>query len=281
MLNQSLKLALVKTLSENARANKQPLCTASHSTSAIDSSVQSRCHICRRCRHSMLKRRDWKLLHRHDQEGSASSSSSDEESEQISSSSNDDGGQPSIDDHAPNPMQMPSSDDEDGGDAWSSDTASSLAPNDAVAIAARWLQPHNDDEKDSGYALRCRVCPGKVLLSAASLRIHAASKKHIKGLARLLGGEVPDNDWEARASAFCISDAEEECETHEERLQRVAALAARVKGGDAVATKTSEEKQTLSASALRRERRKKKQARQASKRVRPGKRQRQAARVAG
>lgn len=245
----------------------------------------------------MLKRRDWKLLHRHDQEGSGSESS-DDDSEETPNDPVD--SQPSDDDGPVNPLQMPSASESESSDA-SSDADSPAATSDALAIAVRWLQPAND-EADAGYALRCRVCPGKVLLSAASLRNHAASARHRKGLMQMIG-EGRKDDVEAQAAAFCLSDAEEECETHEERLQRIAALAARVGGGEGgkggkgssggkggsggevaagqAPQKVVEARTQKSPAALRRERRRKKREGGEKKRVRPGKRQRQAARGGG
>lgn len=213
----------------------------------------------------MLKRRDWKLLHRHDQEGSIDSSSSDDDDDNKAQASSN-GGQPSDsdDDGQANPMQVPSSDS--SASASHSDDEPASTPNNAAAIAARWLQPGNA-EADTGYALRCRVCPGKVLLSAASLRSHAASAKHIKNLKHVLGQDDTD------AAAFCLSDAEEDCETHEERLLRIAALAAKIErcSKEGVSAKL----QQKTPAALRRERRERKKI---EKKGRPGKRQRQAAR---
>eukprot|EP00884_Botryococcus_braunii_P002913 jgi/Botrbrau1/12622/Bobra.0169s0149.1 len=74
-----------------------------------------------------------------------------------------------------------------------------------------------------GRALRCRLCPGVLILNATAFTQHVRSAKHTKRLAK-------QKQKEADPLCFCFADelrAEEEaCETHGERAARIAAAAA-------------------------------------------------------
>jgi hypothetical protein len=72
-------------------------------------------------------------------------------------------------------------------------------------------------------AAKCRACPGTLLLSAASMRSHLASKKHAKNVAKLgrAGEDFMALYPAVREEDGIVSDGE--AETHAERLARLRA----------------------------------------------------------
>lgn len=72
-------------------------------------------------------------------------------------------------------------------------------------------------------AAKCRACPGTLLLSAASMRSHLASKKHAKNVTKLgrTGEDFMALYPAVREEDGIVSDGE--AETHAERLARLRA----------------------------------------------------------
>jgi hypothetical protein len=80
------------------------------------------------------------------------------------------------------------------------------------------------DSDAKSIAAKCRACPGTLLLSAANMRAHAASKRHRKNLEKL--GRANDETFvcfypAVREDDGIVSDGE--AETHAERLARLRA----------------------------------------------------------
>jgi len=171
-----------------------------------------------------FKRRDWNYLHKAD--GSASDSDSDSSIESaggLASSSYDDGdGDDEVDDGDSQPSASTSEEDAEDEDTVSSDdeTATRRRYEEARGIIEKCLR---GDEDVKAVAAKCRACPGTLLLSAASMRSHLASKKHAKNVATLgrAGEDFMALYPAVREEDGIVSDGE--AETHAERLARLRA----------------------------------------------------------
>jgi hypothetical protein len=187
-----------------------------------------------------FKRRDWNYLHKPD--GSASDSDSDGSVE----SAGDAAG-------------SSSSDSEDDGEGEveeeeaSEDADADVERRDAAKADIRARYDHAESQIASvlsgasdgklNVAAKCRACPGTLLLSAAALTTHAASKKHVKNLKRL--GKHGDDGYVCFYPAVQEDDgvvSDGDAETHAERLARLRAqkiLKAEQGGGGAKGGKFS------------------------------------------
>ena len=168
-----------------------------------------------------FKRRDWNYLHKAD--GSASDSDSDSSVESAGglASSSDDDGDDEVDDGDSQPSASTSEDVEDEENVSSDDeTATRRRYEEARGIIEKCLR---GDEDVKAVAAKCRACPGTLLLSAASMRSHLASKKHAKNVAKLgrAGEDFMALYPAVREEDGIVSDGE--AETHAERLARLRA----------------------------------------------------------
>ena len=168
-----------------------------------------------------FKRRDWNYLHKAD--GSASDSDSDSSVESAGglASSSDDDGDDEVDDGDSQPSASTSEDVEDEENVSSDDeTATRRRYEEARGIIEKCLR---GDEDVKAVAAKCRACPGTLLLSAASMRSHLASKKHAKNVAKLgrAGEDFMGLYPAVREEDGIVSDGE--AETHAERLARLRA----------------------------------------------------------
>lgn len=172
-----------------------------------------------------FKRRDWNYLHKAD--GSASDSDSDSSIESAGglASSSDDDGDDEVDDgdeEDSQPSASTSEDDAEDEENVSSDdeTATRRRYEEARGIIEKCLR---GDEDVKAVAAKCRACPGTLLLSAASMRSHLASKKHAKNVAKLgrAGEDFMALYPAVREEDGIVSDGE--AETHAERLARLRA----------------------------------------------------------
>lgn len=170
-----------------------------------------------------FKRRDWNYLHKAD--GSASDSDSDSSVESaggLASSSDDDVDDEEVDDGDSQPSASTSEDDAEDEENVSSDdeTATRRRYEEARGIIEKCLR---GDEDVKAVAAKCRACPGTLLLSAASMRSHLASKKHAKNVAKLgrAGEDFMALYPAVREEDGIVSDGE--AETHAERLARLRA----------------------------------------------------------
>lgn len=212
----------------------------------------------------MFKRRDWVHMHGQDGEGSSDDDSSDgsEVSERESSASGSDASdsgseaeEPAQSDVAEESAELPEA--RRLQDLSEDDFEEADEPRvDVVELVQTWLTSP-EPELLKGPPLRCRWCPGTLLLNAIALKNHVESKRHQRR-------HKPDED---QPQPICLAEdmqeAESEGETHAERLERLRQLSA------------PPQLSKLSASQRRRMIRKLK-AEQRSKlpKVKPGKRQR-------
>lgn len=91
---------------------------------------------------------------------------------------------------------------------------------DVEELVQNWLTAP-DDGQLKGPPLRCRCCPGTLLLNATSLKTHISSKRHQKN--QKLREDHPQ--------PICLAedldgDNTEDAETHAERLQRLRKVSA-------------------------------------------------------
>jgi len=182
---------------------------AARAAAAIDALVSVRSR--------RFKRRDWNYLHKPD--GSASDSDSDGSVESagdaVGSSSSD-----SEDDGEVEVEEEEASEDADveRRDAAKADIRARY--DHAESQIASVLSGASDEKLN--VAAKCRACPGTLLLSAAALTTHAASKKHVKNLKRL--GKHGDDGYVCFYPAVQEDDgvvSDGDAETHAERLARL------------------------------------------------------------
>ena len=164
-----------------------------------------------------FKRRDWNYLHKPD--GSASDSDSDGSVESAgdavgsSSSDSEDAGEVEVEEE-----EASEDADVERRDAAKADIRARY--DHAESQIARVLSGASDGKLN--VAAKCRACPGTLLLSAAALTTHAASKKHVKNLKRL--GKHGDDGYVCFYPAVQEDDgvvSDGDAETHAERLARL------------------------------------------------------------
>jgi len=191
-----------------------------------------------------FKRRDWNYLHKPD--GSASDSDSDGSVESAgdvvgssSSDSEDDGEDEDEDEVEVEEASEDADADVERRDAAKADIRARY--DHAESQIASVLSGASDGKLN--VAAKCRACPGTLLLSAAALTTHAASKKHVKNLKRL--GKHGDDGYVCFYPAVQEDDgvvSDGDAETHAERLARLRAqkiLKAEQGGGGAKGGKFS------------------------------------------
>ena len=155
-----------------------------------------------------FKRRDWNYVHARD--GDSSSDSDSIESAGPEARSSDEEASASDDD------------DDDEEEATNEEATSTRARYDDARTMIEDALKGDSDAKS--IAAKCRACPGTLLLSAANMRAHAASKRHRKNLEKL--GRANDETFvcfypAVREDDGIVSDGE--AETHAERLARLRA----------------------------------------------------------
>jgi len=106
-------------------------------------------------------------------------------------------------------------------------------------VCREWYEAGKAHRVVRGKALRCMVCPGKrkLLLNSVALRQHIESKVHQKRCGVVEGIKDVERHVECFVSADQSSKdevAEDEIETHGERLQRIQSLVSTIdtKKGD-------------------------------------------------
>ena len=155
-----------------------------------------------------FKRRDWNYVHARD--GDSSSDSDSIESAGPEARSSDEEASASDDD------------DDEEEEATNEEATSTRARYDDARTMIEDALKGDSDAKS--IAAKCRACPGTLLLSAANMRAHAASKRHRKNLEKL--GRANDETFvcfypAVRENDGIVSDGE--AETHAERLARLRA----------------------------------------------------------
>ena len=159
-----------------------------------------------------FKRRDWNYMHARDGDSSSDSDSVESAGPEARSSDEEASASASDDD-----------DDDDEEEAATNEEATSTREryDDARTMIEDALKGDSDAKS---IAAKCRACPGTLLLSAANMRAHAASKRHRKNLEKL--GRANDETFvcfypAVREDDGIVSDGE--AETHAERLARLRA----------------------------------------------------------
>ena len=160
-----------------------------------------------------FKRRDWNYMHARDGDSSSDSDSVESAGPEARSSDEEASASASDDDD----------DDDEEEEAATNEEATSTREryDDARTMIEDALKGDSDAKS---IAAKCRACPGTLLLSAANMRAHAASKRHRKNLEKL--GRANDETFvcfypAVREDDGIVSDGE--AETHAERLARLRA----------------------------------------------------------
>ena len=159
-----------------------------------------------------MKRRDWNYMHARDGDSSSDSDSVESAGPEARSS----------DEEASASASEADDDDDDDAPRTNEDATSTRARYDDARTLIEDALKGDSDAKS--IAAKCRACPGTLLLSAANMRAHAASKRHRKNLEKL--GRANDATFvcfypAVREDDGIVSDGE--AETHAERLARLRA----------------------------------------------------------
>ncbi|DBA72517.1 TPA: hypothetical protein ACH3X2_010278 [Trebouxia sp. C0005] len=180
----------------------------------------------------MFKRRDWAHMHGQDGEGSSDDDSSEDSgsARHSPSSSEADDGSDSSQAHTSAESDGPESDGDEETpflsgakrlqDLSEDDYEEPAEPRiDVDELVQNWLTAPTS-QQIKGPPLRCRWCPGTLLLNATALKNHMESKRHQKR----------QKISEAEPKPICLAEDvledESEGETHAERLERLRQLSA-------------------------------------------------------